>query len=237
MKNLVVSRDRLLPWEDGDAYKTLHAAMLEEYDPQGPTERHLVEELAGCIWRMKRVALAESALHRVGMFDGLDIGGNNPVTHAIAHLGITALQATDKETAADLKDAKADRAMTEKALVILREGKGNAYEDALAALREDTQGWWASKLSDEDSYDETPDPDAEGLRSFLESEVIPDHDVTERKLEHRPMIRLQMYGETLDPKKHQILAQHESHLDRKFERTLALLLKLQNTPRTKGAHP
>ena len=140
MKNLVVARERLLPWEDVDAHETLHAAMMEEYDPQGPTERHLVEELAGCIWRMKRVALAESALHRVGMYDVLDIGSGSPDTHAIAHLGITDLQASDKETAADLKDSKADHAMTEKALAILRDGKANAYENALAVLRKDTQG-------------------------------------------------------------------------------------------------
>jgi hypothetical protein len=47
-------------------------------------------------------------------------------------------------------------------------------------------------------------------------------------LENRPSIRTQAFGEALDPDRLQPLARYEVHLDRKLERTLALLLRLQD---------
>ncbi len=41
--------------------------MREEHGPQGPTEEQLVEELAGIIWRKRRLRLAEAATHRGGL--------------------------------------------------------------------------------------------------------------------------------------------------------------------------
>ena len=53
----------------------------------------------------------------------------------------------------------------------------DAYEAALAALREDTQAWWADTLAgDPDELGEGEEPataDVEGLRRFLEGEVLP----------------------------------------------------------------
>ena len=53
----------VLPWEDGAEYDALIEALAAEHSPQGPTEEHLVEELAGIIWRKRRLRLAESAAH------------------------------------------------------------------------------------------------------------------------------------------------------------------------------
>ena len=41
--------------------------LYEEYAPQGPTERHLVDEIAGIIWRKQRVGMAKVALHQHGL--------------------------------------------------------------------------------------------------------------------------------------------------------------------------
>jgi hypothetical protein len=42
-------------------------ALAAEHAPQGPTEEHLVEELAGILWRKRRLRLAEAAAHRRGL--------------------------------------------------------------------------------------------------------------------------------------------------------------------------
>jgi hypothetical protein len=44
----------VLPWENPDEYGALVAALTEEHVPEGPTEEHLVEELAGTMWRKRR---------------------------------------------------------------------------------------------------------------------------------------------------------------------------------------
>ena len=71
----------------------------------------------------------------------------------------------------------ADEAMTHRALELLGSKRNDAYEAALAALREDTQAWWADELArnpDETYGDQEPaTADAEGLRRFLEGEVLP----------------------------------------------------------------
>jgi hypothetical protein len=46
-------RYTVLPWEDADEYQALVAALVAEHAPQGPTEEHLVEELAGILWRKR----------------------------------------------------------------------------------------------------------------------------------------------------------------------------------------
>jgi hypothetical protein len=60
----ILSRHAVLPWEDRNEYQALLAALVTEHAPQGPTEGHLVEELAGVIWRKRRLQLAEAAIYR-----------------------------------------------------------------------------------------------------------------------------------------------------------------------------
>ena len=47
LRHGVLSRYTVLPWEDADEYEALLASLVAEHRPQGPTEEHLVEELAG----------------------------------------------------------------------------------------------------------------------------------------------------------------------------------------------
>jgi hypothetical protein len=105
------------------------------------------------------------------------------------------------------------------------------YQAALAALREDTQAWWADVLArnlDElEEGDEPATADAEGLRRFLEAEVLSWFEMRKKELSNRPLIREQAFGESLDPEKLERLARYEVHLDRKLERTLAMLFRLK----------
>jgi hypothetical protein len=48
---------------------------------------------------------------------------------------------------------------------------------------------------------------------------------------NRPLIREQAFGESLDPDKLERLGRYEVHLDRKLERTLAMLLRLKDLRR------
>jgi hypothetical protein len=70
--------------------------------------------------------------------------------------------------------------------------------------------------------------DAEGLRRFLEDEVLPWFEARKKELANRPLIREQAFGESLDPDKLERLGRYEVHLDRKLERTLAMLLRLKD---------
>ena len=109
------------------------------------------------------------------------------------------------------------------------------YEAATAALREDTQQWWADTLArDPAELEEDEEPytaDAEGLRRFLEGEVLPWFDARKKELANRPLMREQAFGEALDPDKLERLGRYEVHLDRKLERTLAMLLRLKDLRR------
>jgi hypothetical protein len=126
--------------------------------------------------------------------------------------------------------------LTRRALELLGSKRNDAYETALAALREDTQAWWADTLAcDPDELGEGEEPvtaDVEGLRRFLEGEVLPWFENRQKELANRPLIREQAFGEALDPDKLERLGRYEVHLDRKLERMLTMLLRLKDLRRT-----
>jgi hypothetical protein len=73
--------------------------------------------------------------------------------------------------------------------------------------------------------------DAEGLRRFVEEEVLPWFESRNKELATRPLIREQAFGEALDPDKLERLGRYEVHLDRKLERVLAMLLRFKDLRR------
>jgi hypothetical protein len=58
LRHGVLSRFTVLPWESADEYRAVVEALVAEHGPQGPTEEHLVEEIAGILWRKRRLRLA-----------------------------------------------------------------------------------------------------------------------------------------------------------------------------------
>jgi hypothetical protein len=73
--------------------------------------------------------------------------------------------------------------------------------------------------------------DAANLLRFLEGKVVPWYESRRKELENRPLIRAQAFGEALDPNRMERLGRYEVHLDRKLERTLTMLLRLQDLRR------
>ena len=63
----ILSRDTVLPWESESEYQDLLHALADEHQPKGPTEEHLVEEMAGVLWRKRRLRQAEAAAYRRGL--------------------------------------------------------------------------------------------------------------------------------------------------------------------------
>src|SRR5580693_3232941 len=232
LRHGVLSRYTVLPWEDAAEYRDLVASLVAEHAPQGPTEEHLVEELAG-------ILLAEAAAHRHGLEEALS-QSHRTAKRAVVHIDAAdgsedvaeAIRATAADTEDAVRDMEEDEAMTRQALDRLNSRRNDPYEAATAALREDTQQWWADTLArDPAELEEDEEPytaDAEGLRRFLEGEVLPWFDARKKELANRPLIREQAFGEALDPDKLERLGRYEVHLDRKLERTLAMLLRLKD---------
>jgi hypothetical protein len=239
LRHGILSRYTVLPWEDEEEYAALVASLVEEHAPQGPTEEHLVEELAGILWRKRRLRMAEGAAHRRRLDKALE-SYSRTASVAVTHLTNSArsdeagdaVRTTAKDDADEMADLEEDEAMTRRAMTILGIGRNDAYEAALAELRDDTQEWWAGLIArDPDELEEGEEPataDTEGLRRFLEDEVLPWLSNRRKELRNRPLIRVQALGEALDPNRLEKLGRYEVHLDRKLERMLAMLIKLQN---------
>src|SRR5215469_11843254 len=139
----VLSRHSVLPWEDGEEYRTLLEALVAEHRPQGPTEEHLVEELAGVIWRKRRLRLGESAVHHRALKRASDPYRQTAEAALINVPGGVevdsiddAIRATEQQTPEDRADLEDDQAMTEEALRILASPSCSAYPRAMAVLRD-----------------------------------------------------------------------------------------------------
>jgi hypothetical protein len=217
----VLSRHSVLPWENPEEYRVLLEALVAEHSPQGPTEEHLVEELAGIVWRKRRLRLAEGAAYHRALMRATEPDQETAkaaLIHIAAHDGEEslgeAIRATESQTAEELADLEGDQAMTKEALCLLAKPSSSAYSRALGALREDTREWWEDQLNWEpDDYDEDQTPyqaDGKGLKRFLESEVLPWYEKRSRELDHRPMIRAQVFGQAIDPHRLERLARYEA---------------------------
>jgi hypothetical protein len=144
LRHGVLSRYTVLPWEDADEYRDLLASLVAEHAPQGPTEEHLVEELAGILWRKRRLRLAEPAAHQHGLEDALS-QSRLTAQRALVHIDATdgsedvaeAIRATEADTEEDVRDMQEDETVTRQALDLLGSRRNDAYEAALETLRED----------------------------------------------------------------------------------------------------
>jgi hypothetical protein len=244
LRHGALSVHTVLPWEDKAEYEALLNALVEEYAPHGPTEEHLVEEIAGVIWRKRRLRLAEAASHRRGIqrttapySHTLDTALNQVERALPLEPLIDAVSATPSGTAKDLAELKRRDASLRLALEILRMGKRGAYKAALAELDERTRTSWQEQLAPEpeETDDEYPEPytaDATGLAEYLEHFVLPECEEELTYVENRSVIRTQVLGEAFDCDKLERLGRYEVQLDRKLERMLAMLLRLQDFRRS-----
>jgi len=240
----ILSRFTVLPWEDAAEYEALLDALTEEHSPAGPTETHLVVELVGVLWRKRRLRLAEIATYQ----RGLQVASDSSRTAQSALVASSAPKPSKIDVAAAIKvgavntqrelaDLETDRQLTLTAIEILASERNRAYEDALDALEEGTREAWAEQLTcTPEDYGANVKPytaDAASLQRYLESEILPWYDKQRAQVIAQPLVRAQALGESLDPDKLERLGRYEVHLDRKLERTLSTLIRLQELRRTK----
>ncbi|MDO9227085.1 MAG: hypothetical protein Q8M09_06895 [Pseudomonadota bacterium] len=231
MKHGILSRLAVLAHEEAGEFADLLAALIEEHRPAGMTERHLIEELAATIWRKRRVLLAEGAAINEGLKQAMNRPKMVIPSAAPFQRGLSGenadlrdlLDATPNEIAERQRDAEIDLAATRKAAAILRKGGLNAYEKARRALIPDTRAWW-----DEYVEEEEHPATAEGLAQFIRETLEPICIRMEHEARFTPAIKAQTLGEGLQAHRLEKLNRYETHLDRKFERTLAMLLKLKD---------
>lgn len=240
----ILSRFTVLPWEDAAEYEVLLDALTEEHAPTGPTETHLVVELAGVLWRKRRLRLAEIATYQ----RGLQVASDSSRTAQSALVASAAAKPSKIDVAAAIKagavdaqrelaDLDADRQMTLTAIEILASERNRAYEDALETLEEGTREAWAEQLTwtpEDYAAHVTPyTADAASLQRYLEAEVLAWYEKQRAQIIAQPLVRAQALGESLDPDKLERLGRYEVHLDRKLERTLSTLIRLQELRRVK----
>jgi hypothetical protein len=226
----ILSRLAVLPHEDRQEFATLLEALVAEHRPTGATEMHLVEELGAIIWRKRRVLLAEGATINRGLRQVVR-SSDSPVPAAVPfEIGMSQketdlsdlLSLTPDDVAETQQLTAADLQATEKALAILRCGDKDAYKKALKALATDSFDWWQEEL-EKGEYS----ADAAGLAEFISDQLYPLCLRLEKEARHHEAIKAQTIGEGLQAHRLQNLNRYETHLDRKFERTLAMLVKLK----------
>jgi len=230
IKHGVLSRHIALPWEDREAFEEILRGLLVEHQPQGPTAYHLVEDLAGVIWRKRRLLQAEGAAIRERLFE---------VTMGYQHekVGRYALAHKDEKLHAEVsdviahrlpqpEDAERDLAMVERALAVLSSGKRGAYQAALRLLDEDTlQAWEVEAVDEADPEGGGYTRDADGLKESLEAT----RDWLQRCIAdaaHAADVTEQVHGMAVDIRDLERIARLEAHLDAKLQRLLTLLRQM-----------
>lgn len=230
MKHGILSKLAVLAHEDHAEFADLLAALIEEHRPGGMTERHLVEELATIIWRKRRVLLAEGAKINEGLKSAVSSAKSVMQSAAPFQRGMAAddsdlrdfMDGTPEEIAKQQQDAALDLEATRKAVLILRNGGTNAYTKARRALTQESRDWWDGYVEEEE-YPAT----ADGLAKFIRETLEPICCRMMREAKFTPAIKAQALGEGLQAHRLEKLNRYETHIDRKFERTLAMLLKLK----------
>ena len=231
LKHGILSRYTVLSHENHTDYESLVNSLMDEHQPAGATEQHLIEELASVIWRKRRVLQAEGATINKGLKESARNAKTIIPAAAPFEMGLSG-ENTDMRDLMDLRPsdvaeshqgAKHDIYATNKADAILRKGGDRAYDKALRALLPDTREWWQNYVDDEDYT-----ADATGLAAFIVERVTPIVYQQEKQPRHHDAIVNQTIGEGLQAYKLEKLSRYETHLDRKFERTLSMLIKLKD---------
>ena len=231
MKHGILSRYTVLSHESHSDYESLVNSLMDEHLPAGATEQHLIEELASVIWRKRRVLQAEGATINKGLKESSRNAKTVIPAAAPFELGLTGegtcindlMDMTPEDVTESQRYARQDLDATHKASAILRKGGDCAYKKALRALLPDTQEWWQNHVDNEEYT-----ANAVGLSSFISERVEPLCYWQEKEARHHEATKNQAFGEGLQAYRLEQLSRYETHLDRKFERSRAMLLKLKD---------
>lgn len=206
----------------------------------GPTERHILEQLIWCDWRRRRLVLGERALHTASLDsrtsgekrDGLSrralavSGGSRP---EISSAG--AIKNDDEEDAETEQMWACMIEQAEAAERLLEANTKDCYAQSLACLPEETAEWFLQTCETEEKYNQ----DRESLLRFLTVEVLPFFRQDRAGAEAGSVVRLQAWGESLDPHRMDRLMQLDERLTRQYEKLLGMLERARRCSTAKPA--
>lgn len=231
-------------WEDATVQAERVSALMAEHAPQGPTETHLVEQLAHLMLRRQRLVQAEQGLLAAGLLNTIEhswgrraliervklIPGGDAAEESDIKEALTSDDAADRELIAD---AQACLDSLHAALAQLQRGDLNTYEAALARLHADMRHAWEDVLSQANDGEDEPEwrPSASDLGRYIETELKPWMTKYVENCRAYPLIRTQARAQAYEPEKMATLYDLDARLTRQFEKTLAMLIRLQDMRR------
>ena len=231
----VLSKLAVLPHEDVSDFENLRDALVIEHQPSGPTELHLVEDLAVIMWRKRRILLAENAKINKSLHGIIAHAYSKPAKSAVPFqpnmpdkpsdwIGIA--KSTPEEVADMQRETAEYRQQIETILLSLRKGGTKAYEKAVKAMLPEDRETWEEWITEEQFL-----PTAESLREYIDTHLWPEAVNMQIEALNHFAIKNQTLGEGLNPLELESLCRYETHLDRKFQRILGMLVKLKEMRR------
>ena len=232
LKHGVCSEVTVLPHESIDEYESLLGKFMEEYAPKGPTQTALVQDLASIVWRKHRVQVAECASINTGLartlreplrlinsaspfrlnvreYDNDGVGGPIRKLLSLDDMGMQEYRA----------HLQASQESLQKARERLEIGGRGAARQAIELLAPSLQDLWFGA----DRYSDTIDE----VDRFIEHEAQPKVQQEEEIFSCVQALRQQALGSALNALPFDLITRYEAHLDRKFEKTLSMLIKLK----------
>jgi hypothetical protein len=232
----------LLPWEDAEAFGCLREEYFSAYPPGGPVERHILEQIVWCDWRRRRLVLGERALHMAS----LDSRTSGERRDALSRRALAVSGGTKPEISSagaikndDDEDAETEQmwaGMVEQAETaegLLEADAEDCYAQALASLPVETAEWFLETCQTEEKYNQ----DRESLERFISAEVLPFFRKHLAGAQAGPTVRLQAWGESLDPHRMDRLMQLDERLLRQYEKLLGMLERSRRITASKPAQP
>ena len=223
----------LLPWESEEDFEALFQDYVQTYPPRGPAEASLVEQLVWLDWRRRRLRLGERALHMAS----LERRASTSHPDRLSRRALLVEDASRHETSSAIAIRSSDQrdqhshsehanhlAAAEGAKRLLDERGPDGFEAAFNALPEQTQAWFDDLAEEEEErFPRT----ADGLQSFLTFRAIPFFKSSRDGALVGPLIRLQAWGESLDPERADKLLALDERLMRQYEKALGMLIRLR----------
>ena len=226
----ILSKFTPLHCESQEEYEKLHFSLRQEHDPAGPTEEHLVEEIAGIFWRKRRLRMAETAAFQSKMHtsrsatddpEELDDFVKWDFPNVADPFFGSHFEMSPEEWALGLKKPVLDKEYTQKALELLDTYGSERFQPILETMPPRFRHHW-KKLVAKGEYSSNP----EDFRNYL----IKANNIAKEFINfiYKTSSKMaQAHGMIFDTELLDKLSRYEVFLDRKMERILSMLLKLQ----------
>lgn len=228
VKHGILSKEAVLPHESKDEFEELLTQYEADFVPSNATERTLVEELASIVWRKKRLLKAENAKINNGLANALSLSqrllnSSSPLSLHIEDEKIEVrefLKLSAEELEEKRKEMESEEQKRQQAAENLSQGGRNCTKRASECLGYFLlKLWYSYEYAQHDRY---------GLSVFLSEKAKTAIEETLSIIDHVSEIKEQALGNAINQVNFDSFARYEAHLDRKYERTLAMLIKLKS---------